>query len=99
MKYNWSSRNVNEYGEKNSFRAEAYHRLDFGIQFHKKLKRHERTWEFSLYNVYNRRNPFFYDISTETTLNASTQKTESKTVLKKYSLFPIVPAFSYNFKF
>jgi hypothetical protein len=93
----WSSQGVNEYGEKNSFRAEAYHRLDFGIQFHKKLKRHERTWEFSLYNAYNRRNPFFYDIVSETTTNGAT--TESKNVLKKYSLFPIVPAFSYNFKF
>ncbi|HEY1055790.1 MAG TPA: TonB-dependent receptor, partial [Emticicia sp.] len=94
----WSSQRVNEYGEKNSFRAEAYHRLDFGIQFHKKLKHHERTWEFSLYNAYNRRNPFFYDLSTEITAN-TTSGTETKTVLKKYSLFPIVPAFSYNFKF
>ncbi len=93
----WSSQNVNEYGEKNSFRAEAYHRLDFGIQFHKKLKRHERTWEISLYNAYNRRNPFFYDIVSETTTTGTS--TESKNVLKKYSLFPIVPAFSYNFKF
>ncbi|RYU96313.1 TonB-dependent receptor [Emticicia agri] len=91
----WSNQGVNEYGEKNSFRAEAYHRLDFGIQFHKKLKRHERTWEFSLYNAYNRRNPFFYDIVSESTNNG----TETKNVLKKYSLFPIVPAFSYNFKF
>lgn len=93
----WSSQTVNEYGEKNSFRAEPYHRLDFGIQFHKKLKRHERTWEFSLYNAYNRRNPFFYDIVPETRTTGST--VETKTVLKKYSLFPLVPAFSYNFKF
>ena len=93
----WSSQDVNEYGEKNSFRAEAFHRLDFGIQFHKKLKRHERTWEFSVYNAYNRRNPFFYNIVTETTNNEG--RLEEKNVLKKYSLFPLVPAFSYNFKF
>lgn len=92
----WSSQRVNEYGEKNSFRAEAYHRLDFGIQFHKKMKHHERTWEFSLYNAYNRRNPFFYDIALDTSTNPTGPY---KNVLKKYSLFPIVPAFSYNFKF
>lgn len=92
----WSSQRANEYGEKNTFRAEAFHRLDLGIQFHKKLKRHERTWEFSLYNAYNRRNPFFYDITTDTSTGPVGPY---KTVLKKYSLFPIVPAFSYNFKF
>ncbi|MBD0260079.1 MAG: TonB-dependent receptor, partial [Cytophagales bacterium] len=34
---------VSDYCEKNSFRMAAYHRLDLGIQFHKKMKRHERT--------------------------------------------------------
>jgi len=84
----------NEYGEKNSFVAEPYHRLDVGIQFHKKKKSHERTWEFSVYNAYNRKNPFFYDIDSETNSSGVT-----KNVLKRYSLFPIMPSFSYNFKF
>jgi hypothetical protein len=91
----WRGRQVNEYGEKNSFRAEPYHRLDFAIQFRKKKKRHERTWEFGLYNAYNRRNPFFYDLSEETTDNG----TSTRTTLKRYSLFPVLPSFSYNFKF
>lgn len=86
---------VQEYGEKNAFRAEAYHRLDFGIQFHKNKKRHERTWEISIYNVYNRRNPFFYQIDNKYDFTKGT----TKTVLNRYSLFPIIPSFSYNFKF
>jgi hypothetical protein len=86
---------VQEYGEKNSFRAEAYHRLDVGIQFHKKKKRHERTWEISFYNAYNRNNPFFYQLSDQR--NATTGVTT--TVFQRYSIFPIVPSFSYNFKF
>jgi hypothetical protein len=90
----WRGRPVNEYGDKNSFRAEPYHRLDVAIQFHKKKKWHERTWEFGLYNAYNRRNPFFYDLSEEKTATGTT-----KTTLKKYSLFPVIPSFSYNFKF
>ena len=90
-------RRVNEYGDKNSFRAEAFHRLDLAIQFHKKKKRHERTWEFGLYNAYNRKNPFFYDIDEETTTNGTTTTTNN--TLKKYSLFPLLPSFSYNFKF
>ena len=86
---------VQEYGEKNSFRAEAYHRLDLGIQFHKKMKHHERTWEFSIYNAYNRSNPFFYQLNDKK--DATTGVTN--TVFQRYSIFPIVPSFSYNFKF
>jgi len=93
----WRSQQVNEYGEKNSYRAEAFHRMDVAIQFHKKKKRHERTWEFGLYNAYNRRNPFFYDTDETTVVDG--QNITTKNVLKKYSLFPILPSFSYNFKF
>ncbi len=95
---NWNGTSVNEYGPKNSFRAEPYHRLDFAVQLHKKLKHHERTWEFGVYNAYNRRNPFFYDIGSEETTDAQGKAT-SKAVLKRYSLFPFLPSFSYNFKF
>ena len=89
---------VSDYGtEKNSFRAEAYHRMDFGIQFHKQKRRHERTWEISFYNLYNRRNPFFYQI--ENVQEGTAPNQTSRTGLFRYSVFPIVPAFSYNFKF
>ncbi len=93
----WRGRQVNEYGDKNGFRAEPYHRMDIAIQFHKKKKRHERTWEFGLYNAYNRRNPFFYDIEEQTSTNGGV--TTTKTTLKRYSLFPVLPSFGYNFKF
>ena len=92
---------VQDYGEKNSFRAEAYHRFDLSIQVHRQKKHHERTWEFSIYNAYNRRNPFFYQLDTRTSLQSSggpaVLTTETK--LKRYSVFPIVPSVSYNFKF
>ena len=89
-------RTTDDYGtQKNSFRAEAYHRFDFGIQFHKQKKHHERTWEISFYNLYNRRNPFFYRLESI----AATASEPARTALFRYSVFPIVPAFSYNFKF
>jgi outer membrane receptor for ferrienterochelin and colicin len=96
---------VNEYGNKNSFRAEAYHRLDLGVQFHKVKKRHERTWDISIYNAYSRKNPYFYSVGN----NAETSffnprgfqnyTPNGKLVLKRYSLFPIIPSITYNFKF
>lgn len=93
----------NEYGNKNSFRAEPYHRLDLGVQFHKKVKKHERIWDFSIYNAYSRKNPFFYSAERQQNFGVFDPKNPTanpaKLVLKRFSLFPIIPSFTYNFKF
>ncbi len=98
---NWFGPTVSEYGQKNSYRAEPFHRMDIAVQFHKKKKRHERTWEFGVYNAYNRRNPFFYNIDEEIVIlpNVMPATPVPKYTLKRYSLFPVLPYFSYNFKF
>ncbi len=84
---------VNDYGEKNNFRMKAYHRLDIGIQFHKEKKWGERIWEISVYNIYNRKNPFYY-YSEHRTIN-----NKEYGVLRQVSLFPVIPSFTYSFKF
>ncbi len=84
-----SAYGVSDYGERGSFRAESYHRMDLGIQFYKKKKSVERTFELGIYNVYSRLNPFFYDIEYE----------NGKAKLYKYALFPIVPSVSWSYKF
>jgi outer membrane cobalamin receptor len=84
---------VSDFTEKNNFRMRAYHRLDIGIQFHKKKKWGERTWEISVYNVYNRMNPFFYY-----TENIYVNNKEYG-LLKQVTLFPIIPSFTYSFRF
>lgn len=81
---------VTEYGLRNQYRMSPYHRMDLGIQFHKQKKYWKRTWELSLYNAYNRRNPYFYYIATDT---------DGKTNLKQMSLFPVLPSISYSFEF
>lgn len=82
---------VNEYGEKNSFRMASYHRFDVAIQFHKKFKKYERTFELGVYNAYNRQNPFFYYTEYDYQTN--------QTKLKQVSLFPIIPSVSWTWKF
>lgn len=84
---------VNDYGEKNSFRMKAYHRMDIGIQFHKAKKWGERIWEFSVYNLYNQKNPFFYYPDHKNVNN------KEYGLLKQVSLFPVIPSFTYSFKF
>jgi hypothetical protein len=88
----FSYRNANFYGDKNSFRMASYHRLDIGAQFSKDLKwGGRRTIEVSLYNTYNRYNPFFY----YTAYDGRTQQT----ILKQITLFPILPGVAYYLKF
>jgi hypothetical protein len=86
---------ANTYGEKNSFRMAAYHRLDAAIQFRKQKQRFERTWELGLYNAYSRQNPFFYYIASESRGNNLPDRNR----IKQVSLFPIIPSVSYNFRF
>ncbi len=83
-----------EYGERNGYRMAPYHRMDVGVQFHKAKRWGERTWEVSFYNLYSRKNPFFYYLSEEYNGGQT-----SETKLKQVSLFPIIPSVSYGFKF
>ncbi|GAH52227.1 unnamed protein product, partial [marine sediment metagenome] len=89
---------LTEYEGRNNYRTPAYHRLDAGLNFHKQKKRGIRTWSVSIYNAYNRKNPFFLDWGYED-YNSDTGKYYSKPVLKQYSLFPIIPSVSYSFRF
>jgi hypothetical protein len=83
--------NASYYGEKNSYRLPAYHRLDISMEFHKKYKKWERTWSFGAYNAYNSLNTFFvYRGSNENT---------GKPEYKQVTLFPIIPFLNYSFKF
>jgi hypothetical protein len=96
--WNWTD-NVQDYGEKNGYRMAPYHRLDVGLQVHKKFERYERTWEFSVYNMYNRRNPFIYYISEDYDYNYQTDEYTSTTKLKQVSLFQFLPSVSWSIKF
>lgn len=89
----FSGLKVKEISARNNFRMNAYHRLDLGIQFHKEKKWGERIWEISIYNVYNRQNPFFYTFDSKLVNNVEYG------FLKQVSLFPIIPSVSYSFKF
>lgn len=89
---------VNEYGARNSYRMPPYHRMDVSVNWTpkpKKPRKWESTWNFSIYNLYNRMNPYY--IYFETTGNIMEGHMEIKA--KQVSLFPILPSVSYNFKF
>ncbi len=92
---NYYYQTITDYGEKNSFRVPAYHRLDVGVQFRKKREKYERTFELGLYNAYNRQNPFFLYLSSKYNSSNNT----SKRVIKQVSIFPLIPSISWSIKF
>jgi hypothetical protein len=80
-----------EYFEnRNDYRMADYHRLDLSLSRTKNHKWGDGILTFGAYNVYSRRNPFFYYFGYDD---------RSNRVLKRISLFPIIPSISYNFKF
>ncbi len=84
------------YGKRNDFRQKAYHRLDLSATLHvKKHKNWESDWNFSVYNAYCRLNPYFIYFAQE----GNTQNGTLSIQAKQVSLFPIIPAVTYNFKF
>jgi outer membrane receptor for ferrienterochelin and colicin len=101
MNYN----NLENYGGRNDYRMPAYHRMDLGMNFHKKKKYGTRTWSYSIYNVYNRQNPFMLNWGTKgggsvyNPVTGQNVQQPTETVLKQFSLFPIIPSISYSYKF
>ncbi len=85
---------------RNNYRFNNYHRLDLGVNFHKITKRgNKRTWNISIYNVYNQLNPFFVYPSSETHYDEKSGSYVSKSCLMQASLFPIIPSVSYSIQF
>ncbi len=86
----------NVYDVRNNSRIPWYHRLDIGATKKSKKKlfgKGQGEWVFSVYNVYNRRNPFSVYVRQGET---NTLQTEAV----RYSVIgSFVPAVTYNFKF
>lgn len=96
--YSWTYvYTIENYGKKNDFRMKPFHHLDIGVQFIKPHKKNngQSIFEISIYNLYNHHNPFFYFIG-----ESYNQRThEWTTQLQSLSIFPIIPTFTYHFKF
>ena len=78
------------YGDRNSYRMSAFHRLDLGFNFGDK-----HGFSFGVYNAYNRKNPYFIYFDDDYDPNT----TDIKRRAKQVSLFPLLPWLNYRFKF
>jgi len=93
---------VYEYGERNSEKMIDYHRLDLGLTYSKTTKRRGLPceWTFSVYNVYNRQNPYNYFYSGARGYGISaTSSDPGRIYLWQRSYLPVIPSFSYKVYF
>ncbi len=94
-RYFIEGRVVNQYTERNGYRMAAFHRWDIaGIYTIRKKERFEHELVMSVYNVYNRKNPFFIYFDAEGSIDEGDVEIQAKQV----SLFPILPSITWNFK-
>ncbi len=92
------------YGDRNSYRLPPYHRLDLGMVISFFPKWGENNLTISVYNAYDRRNP--YILYLEPTLE-DVKDTGGNVVgqaltgvaAKQVSLFPVLPSLTWNFSF
>lgn len=92
-KYQFDGETYYVYGDRNTERMPAYHRLD--ISFTKILKAkegRESSLSFGVYNTYGRQNAYFINFK-------ENAQDKTKTDAIQTSLFSFVPNISYNFKF
>ncbi len=100
-----------DYGARNSTRMAPYHRLDISATLYSKeyktsideksgevikiKKKYKSNWSFSVYNVYNRANPYFLYVDSKGDFLAG----DFKISVKQVTLFPIIPSVTWNFEF
>lgn len=87
-----------EYSRINQYRLPSYHRMDFSAILTPKKnagRKWKTEWVFSVYNVYNRMNPYFIYFDQE----GNPQDGSLKIQAKQVSLFPVIPSVTWNFKF
>jgi hypothetical protein len=83
------------YSNRNEARLPDYHRLDLSLGIkgkNRKDRRFNSEWNLSVYNIYNRKNPYSYFFETQN---------NNPEVVKafKMSMLPIIPSITYNFNF
>ena len=94
-----------QFTSRNGFRVDPYHRMDIGATYtpSKKKKKFKSSWNFSIYNVYSRKNPYFIYFALEgLDDNGENQNIQNGNVEPKayqVSIFPILPSITWNFNF
>jgi len=107
----FENRLITVWSKRNAYRLDPYHRMDLSLtikakdfkkikdpetgEISKEPKKLVSSWNFSVYNLYNRANPYFIFFDYEGDPQSGTLDLSAYQV----SLFPILPSITWNFKF
>jgi hypothetical protein len=81
------------FGNRNGIRMKPFHKLDLNFQRKTTHKWGAGTIEIGAYNLYNRRNPYYYHLARKYLPDTQTYGQR----IKSASLFGIVPSISFTF--
>jgi TonB dependent receptor/CarboxypepD_reg-like domain/TonB-dependent Receptor Plug Domain len=91
------------YGDRNAVRLPAYHRMDLGVVYNLKPKWGDSDLTLSIYNAYDRRNPYIVflepELSTVDLGGGQSIDLPTRIAAKQVSLFPVLPTITWNFSF
>lgn len=100
--YNYEGDDIYYFDGINNTRMRNYHRLDVAFNYTNQNKWGEGTWTISIFNLYGRRNPYYYYYQYDVvpTDDGKGGQGDAKGDLKLYqqSFFSFFPSFSYSFK-
>jgi outer membrane receptor for ferrienterochelin and colicin len=100
--FNFYTNEVPIYTKRNAYRLPSYHRGDIALNKTKiSAKGRKKTWSFSIFNVYNRRNIMYVEILSTRGYDPVKRKVTDNYVqeLRARSLMPIIPSVSYTISF
>lgn len=101
-KYEFGGYNPDVLTERNGYLLPAFHRLDLSVTLNPRKNAHRKwkgQWVFSVYNAYNRKNPFTIYTRTKQDEDGNVLGDGSEKEARLIYLFPVLPSVTYNFKF
>jgi hypothetical protein len=94
-RYEFNGQILPVYGDRNASRMPDFHRMDVSYILKSKEKPGRKwswDWNFSVYNVYNKHNPYTITFKED-------DKKPGETYAQQTYIFPIMPSITWNFKF
>jgi hypothetical protein len=101
-KYEYGDYNPDVITSRNSYKLPDFHRLDLSVTLNPRKntsRKWKGQWILSIYNVYNRHNPFTVYTRTRQDKDGNIIGDGTEKEARLIYLFPILPFVTYNFKF
>lgn len=101
-RYEYGDYHPDVLSERNGYLLPAFHRLDLSVTLNPRknaTRNWKGQWVFSIYNVYNQKNPFTIYTRSKEDEDGNIIGDGSEKEARLIYLFPILPSVTYNFKF